>query len=136
MEQTLAFKNDSDTDTPQIMNVKVLNRNDFPIVDRFDGIIYTFLPNKALSIPVDAANHIFGWHDQVARSDLNRHVQKRMGWNTPDMVKTSQHERFANAIDITPIIYRMVPVEVDPDAPPKPRPNIAWHRFRTLQRGE
>jgi hypothetical protein len=40
-------------------------------------------------------------------------VQKRFGWNTPDMVKEGQHNRFYNAIEITPILYRMVAVEVD-----------------------
>jgi hypothetical protein len=44
---------------------------------------------------------------------VKRHVQKRMGWNTPDMDKDGRAERFWQNLDITPILYRMVPVDVD-----------------------
>jgi hypothetical protein len=100
---------------PQVMNVKVVNRNDFMITDMFDGVPYTFEPGKAMSVPIDAANHIFGWYPGVPPADLKRHVQKRMGWNTPEMEKNGQHNKFFSNLEITPIVYRMVPVEIDPE---------------------
>lgn len=100
-------------DQPQIMNVKIVNRNDFPISDRFDGVPYVFESNHPVSVPIDAANHIFGWFPGVDPEIVKRHVQKRFGWNTPAMVAEGQHNRFFGAIEITPILYRMVAVELD-----------------------
>jgi hypothetical protein len=109
-------------DTPQILNVKVVNRNDFPILDRFDNVPYVFSPNMPVSIPIDAAHHIFGWDDQISKEALLTHIQKRMGWNTPEMVKNGQHTKFSSSIEITPIIYKMVPVEVDEHGNELPQP--------------
>lgn len=111
------------------MNVKVINRNDFPITDRFDGVPYVFPPNTPVSIPIDAAHHIFGWHQGVDMMLVQRHVQKRLGWNTPDMEKDGRASRFFENLEIAPILYRMVEVEVDAegevvspsDTSPKPR---------------
>jgi len=100
-------------DTPQVINVKVVNRNTFTVMDRFDGVPYVFPENKAVSVPIEAANHIFGWYPGVNREEMRRHVQRRMGWNTPEMVKSNQHDKFFDAIDIAPITYRMIPIEVD-----------------------
>ena len=105
---------DTELATPQVMNVKIVNRNDFPISDRFDGVPYVFEQNRAVAIPIDAANHIFGWYPEVDMAIVKRHVQKRMGWNTPDMDKDGRAERFWQNLDITPILYRMVPVEAEP----------------------
>jgi hypothetical protein len=30
----------------------------------YDGNLYTFAPGKALTIPVEAAKHIFGWDER------------------------------------------------------------------------
>lgn len=105
--------NDQELDEPQIMNVKIVNRNDFPISDRFDGVPYVFETNHPVSVPIDAANHIFGWFPGVEKEVVRRHCQKRFGWNTPSMVQEGQHNRFFDAIEITAILYRMVAVEVD-----------------------
>lgn len=112
MEETSQV-NERPLDEPQVMNVKVVNRNDFPICDRFDGVPYTFEQNHPVSVPIDAANHIFGWFPGVDPEIVKRHCQKRFGWNTPEMVKENQHNRFFGNIQITPILYRMVAVEVD-----------------------
>lgn len=106
---------DQELDQPQIMNVKIVNRNDFEIADRFDGVPYVFAPNHPVSVPIDAANHIFGYFPGVEKEIVRRHCQKRFGWNTPSMVQEGQHNRFFDAIEITPIMYRMVAVEVDED---------------------
>jgi hypothetical protein len=39
--------------------VNVLNSNDFPLEDRFNGVLYIFAPGRALTIPAEAAKHIF-----------------------------------------------------------------------------
>jgi hypothetical protein len=103
----------TELDTPQVMNVKIVNRNDFVITDRFDGVPYVFEPNRPVSVPIDAANHIFGWYPGADPALVKRHVQKRFGWNTPAMESSGQNNRFFGNIEITPILYRMVPVEVD-----------------------
>ncbi len=109
---------DSELEQPRIGHVMVVNHNDFPISDRFDGVPYIFEQDKPLSIPIDAANHIFGWYPGVDQEIVRRHVQKRLGWNTPDMVKEGAHNRFFNKIELRPISYRMVPIEVDEDGNP------------------
>lgn len=108
---------------PQVMSVRVTNRNEFTIRDRFDGVLYTFEPHRPVSVPIDAANHIFAWHPpwtddkgerhEVERSTMRTHVQKRFGWNTPEMQNADRSQRFFDNLEITPVIYRMVPVEVD-----------------------
>ena len=50
--------------------VQVINRNEFTIADMFDGIPFTFAPNKALTIPPDAANHIFGWSPEATKDEM------------------------------------------------------------------
>lgn len=121
---------------PQVMQVKVVNRNDFMIRDMFDGVPYEFEPNKPTSVPIDAAHHIFGWwppytdqegnRHEVDQKDMKRHIMKRFGWNTPAMQAGGKADMFYEALVIQPIIYRMVPVEVD-DAP-KGRPARAEAR--------
>ena len=104
---------DAELGQPQIMNVKVVNRNDFPISDRFDSVPYVFETNRPQSVPIDAANHIFGWFPGVDPAVVRKHVQKRFGWNTPSMEMDGRAARFYDNLEITPIVYRMVPVEVD-----------------------
>lgn len=112
---------------PQVMSVKIINRNDFVIRDMFDGVPYEFEPNRPKAIPIDAANHIFGWFPKWTDAEgkehepdpveMKRHIQRRFGWNTPDMVKTGQNNLFYGGLEIIPIMYRMVPVEVPQDQP-------------------
>jgi hypothetical protein len=114
---------------PEIMAIRVINNNDFTISDRFDGVPYIFEKDgKALSIPIDAAYHIFGWHREVKTEAMKNYVIKRFGWNTPDMMEKGRAELFYAALVFQPIRYRMVPVEVDPDGVPvkkerAPKPN-------------
>ena len=115
-------------DEPRTMAVQIVNHNDFQIVDMFDGIPYRFVPNKPVRIPVDAANHIFGWFPPYMDEDGNRrevdpevmkrHVQKRFGWNTPSMEGSGRNDMFYGNIELSPIMYRMVPIELDEDGNP------------------
>lgn len=104
-----------------VQNVRVTNANDFVIEDRFDGVPYRFEPKKPLSIPLDAAFHIFGWFPGAKPEEVARHIQKRLGWNTPEMVHSSAHLRYYQNIKIEPIVYRLVEVEETDfeDEPPK-----------------
>lgn len=70
---------------PGLQMVKVINRNAFPIIDRFDGVPYKFMPHKPLVIPPDAAAHFFAWPGE--RDARVAHMTKRYAWNraTEDM---------------------------------------------------
>lgn len=107
---------------PQVMQVRVINRNTFAISDMFDGTEYFFEPNAPVSIPIDAAHHIFGWYPKWTDDDghehapqpeeMRRHVQKRFGWNTPAYAG-GQGDIFYDLLTIQPIVYRMVPVNAE-----------------------
>lgn len=44
------------------MNVKVTNRNNTKVLrDRYGGIEYVFNPGETVTIPAEAAEHIFGY---------------------------------------------------------------------------
>jgi hypothetical protein len=121
-------------DEPQVMQVRVVNLNDFDIKDMFNGIPYTFSANglKPQSLPIDAANHIFGWFPTYRTEDkdgnihvhkpdpveMKRHIMKRWGWNTPSMMEGSRGQMFYENIKLDPIKYRMVPIEVDEEGNP------------------
>jgi hypothetical protein len=114
---------------PEVMAIRVINNNDFTISDRFDGVPYIFEKDgKPLSIPIDAAFHIFGWHREVDPAAMKNYVMKRFGWNTPSMIQEGRNELFYASLQFQPIMYRMVPVEVDPQGVPlkkerSPKPN-------------
>jgi hypothetical protein len=111
----------SDTEPPRILHVRVINKNDFPITDMYDSVPYTFVPNMPVTIPVDAAAHIFGWWEGCDPAVMKRHCQKRFGWNTPEMQSANQHEEFYKRLELKPMLYRLVPMQVaeeTPDLPP------------------
>ena len=108
-----AFK---DADTPRILHVRVTNKNTFTLKDRFDGVPYTFEPHIAISIPADAAAHIFGWYDGVEPEVMRRFCKKRFGWNTPEMEKEGKPDKFCDALEIKPMLYRLVPMQVGGEA--------------------
>jgi hypothetical protein len=41
--------------------LRVTNRNNFTLKDRYDGIDYIFKPNESVVIEEDAARHFFGY---------------------------------------------------------------------------
>jgi len=101
-----------------IQSVRVTNLNDFNIVDRFDGVPYEFPANKSTVIPLDAAQHIFGWEPGIDQETLFRHTQRRFGWNTPAMMQTSADRTFFSRLEIEEVVYRLV--EVRPEDMAKP----------------
>jgi hypothetical protein len=93
-----------------ITSLKLTNKNDFVIEDRFDGVPYTFHPNTPVSIPADAALHMLGWFPGVDLKIVANHVAKRWGWNTPDLVKSKEASKFFDNLDFKAISYKLVEV--------------------------
>lgn len=102
----------SEAEPPRILHVRVMNRNDFPINDMYDSVPYVFEPNLPISIPVDAAAHIFGWYEGVDPQQMRRYCQRRFGWNTPAMQASNQNNDWFDKLDIKPMLYRLVPMQV------------------------
>lgn len=99
--------------------VRVTNQNDFTIDDRFDGTHYVFETGKKVSVPFDAACHIFGIeHPEQVKEDkdqLLNFVSRRWGWNTPEIIKDKEHiKRFKN-IKMELISYKVVEQGHDED---------------------
>lgn len=80
--------------------VKVTNGNDFDLDDHFDGRRYEFPAGKTVSIPFDAACHIFGVEHPEQLKDKDKllsYVCRRWGWNTKEFTATKEHiKRFDN----------------------------------------
>jgi hypothetical protein len=100
--------------------IRVVNRNPFPIYDRYDGIQYAFPPLEKVTVPVDVATHIFGYKPDASEDDMFRHVQRRFGWNSLAMVQNEQDRMYFDNLDIKPIIYELVEVPLDRDEEPTP----------------
>jgi hypothetical protein len=111
------------TQARTLISLKVVNHNDFVIVDRFDGVPYEFEPEKSVSVPSDAALHMLGWYPGVDMLVVKNHVQKRWGWNTPELVNSKTHDKYFAALSFKPVSYRIVEVpeevtEIDDEPPP------------------
>jgi hypothetical protein len=105
------------------VHIKVTNHNDFEISDRYDGVVFSFEPHKAVTIPAEAANHIFGWKEGIASEAMFSHFQRRCGWNTPEYTTTGKAKKFWEKLDIVPVTFRLVEVsaeEVEEEAAAKP----------------
>jgi len=53
----------------------VTNHNDFTHTDRFNGVDYVFQPKQKVLIPIDAAEHMFGFGKDDKTETLTR-----LGW--------------------------------------------------------
>jgi hypothetical protein len=106
----------------RIHYVRVTNNRDVPCTDRWDGIPVTLEPGKKDNLQLDMAAHFFGYYYGVDPEAMFRHVCKRQGWNTPahltvgESGKPLAREMF-DKLSIEPVIYKMVEVEPDTDAP-------------------
>ena len=106
----------------RIHYVRVTNRLDVPFTDRWDGIPVAIMPGKSENLQLDMAAHFFGYHYEADPKAMFRHTCKRQGWNTPKHLelqasdKTLAEELFAK-IEIAPVVYKMVEVSPDTDAP-------------------
>jgi hypothetical protein len=100
--------------------IRVINRNPFPLVDRYDNVAYVFEPEVAKTVPADVAAHIFGYTPDATEEDLFRHVTRRFGWNTPAMMADEHARLYFDNLDIKPVQFRMVQVEETEARPPYP----------------
>jgi hypothetical protein len=88
----------------QPTHIRVMNGNDFLIDDRFDGILYEFLPGdqKGKLVPIMAASLFFGFaldeNGNVSEAGCAPnwdYVQRRWGWNC---VTRRKDEEMADAV--------------------------------------
>lgn len=68
-------------------DIFVTNQNDFHHSDRYDGVDYEFPPKERVTIPVDAATHMFGFN-MPDKSE----VLQRLGWANRHNPKTGKLE--------------------------------------------
>jgi hypothetical protein len=93
-----------------LISLKVVNHNEFTITDMFDGVPYVFETDKSVSVPSDAALHILGWYPGVDMLVVKNHVQKRWGWNTPELVNSKAHDKYFAGLSFKPVTYKVVEV--------------------------
>jgi hypothetical protein len=112
------------------VNLKVTNNNSFKISDMFDGVPFDFEAGQSLVIPPEAALHIFAWQPGADLAAVERHVQKRWGWNIPDLQKDGIAAGYFRKIELKPVTYRMVEVrDEDDDTAAAPRSRSASGKF-------
>lgn len=118
-----------------VLHVKVTNNNPELYEDRFDGILYRFAPDKTVTIPYEAATHIFGVDfapgpsghlDPQLRDKAYNHLKKRWGWNRPaigqeyEKLEKRTRTKF-DKIEFSVVHMQMVEAPVEE----LPRPNEA-----------
>jgi len=62
-------------------HVKVTNNNARALVDSHVGVEYTFKPRSTLTIPAEAAAHIFGWSPEHPDDFDRPYLERRWGLN-------------------------------------------------------
>lgn len=110
--------------------IKVTNTGTTEISDYFDGLCYTFAPDKPINVPLNAMRHIFGVDfpddEQVLKSisfrdEAFQSVSRRWGWNAHDKNVLAQNRKAFNALVFTPIIMRSVEIVASSNEMPEPR---------------
>lgn len=121
----------------RIHYVRVTNKMDVAFTDRWDGIPVAIMPGKSENLQLDMAAHFFGYYYEADQAAMFRHTCKRQGWNTPKHLelqesgKTLAQELF-DKIEIVPVVYKMVEVKPDPDAPIPADPEIPAEKAAEL----
>lgn len=126
---------EADRPTPAIMQLEVVNRNEFTINDFFDGIPISFPPGEMVTVTPDMALHCFGYPGEMR--DRAVHMAKRYGWSGRDYLRPEgpgdnepRYATLAGKIEINPVYFDLVrrdrsaPIPADdgrePDQPPEP----------------
>jgi hypothetical protein len=91
--------------------VKVTNHNEFPIEDYYAGVLYKFPTGKPIKIPLEAAEHIFGFVD--GHADYT-HVQRRWGWNIKGVTLEDSMNKFNNIL-VETVMMKSVEISSDID---------------------
>ena len=104
--------NDARADQPAILiNVEVMNGNDFPIEDLFDGVPIVIGIGQTVLLSPQQAAHCFGYPGEF--KDMARHMSKRYGWNSREYLtlnekRQTRYEVLAEKITFTPVFYDLV----------------------------
>lgn len=93
------------------VNLKITNNNDFVISDRYDAVPYEFKPGESTAVHADAALHIFGWFPGVDMAAVEKHVQKRWGWNRPELMMSGEAAERFKKLTFKAVSYKMVEVQ-------------------------
>ena len=118
-------------DRPAITMLQVVNNNDFPMNDMFDGVPIEFPTGVAVDITADKASHFFGWPGEDHHRAV--HMASRYGWATRDQLAWNKDRKplywdKAMNVVITPIYYDLVrrspnaPIPADDGGPDDSRP--------------
>lgn len=108
------------TAADQIQRIRVINRNEFTISDRFDGVPVVFEPNKIVDLVPEVAEHVF--HYPGDTEDMYRHMARRWGWNLPKHIAEDAQGvpvwvRQCEKIEISVARFELRPMSNDPNAP-------------------
>lgn len=107
-------------DSTAVSHIKVTNHNTFDLEDRFDGRLYSFRPNEAVTVPIGVAQHIFGFGLEEAAQQA--YCMRRFGWNTIEHAADRKNIMYYKNLDIRPVRFRMVEVIHDEPEETAPRP--------------
>jgi hypothetical protein len=108
---------------PVITLVTVVNGNDIPIHDMFDGVPLRFPPGETVTIKPEVAMHCFGYPGEP--HDMAVHMSKRYGWNGLDYImmvegdpeRRSRYEVMASKVVIKPVYFDLVQRKPDDPIP-------------------
>ena len=92
------------------VHLRITNNNDFTIEDRYDGVPYIFEAGKTLTVPPEAALHMFGWYPGVDPRVAETHVSRRWGWNTPAYMASGNAKKFFAKLEFKPVTFKTVEV--------------------------
>jgi hypothetical protein len=106
----------------RVKYIRIVNRGDTDFTDRYDGIPVVIDARGSQNLNVEWAAHIFGYRDGATRADMLRHTAKRQGWNTIAYLAKDENgrtlaERLFDALEITPITYKLVEEKPDLEQP-------------------
>ena len=91
----------------RVQFVKVKNNNTFAIADRYDGVPYIFGAGKTETIPLDAAQHIFGFREDGDTEAMYHYMVQRHGWNTYKVPEETARANVGNIV-MTKVSARLV----------------------------
>lgn len=110
-------------DQVRVKYLRVTNTGNEIFTDRHNGVPTRIEPGATKNVPLDTAQHIFGWTPNATTEEMFKHVQRRQGWNTkahfeidPESKQNIAETKFSK-IKIEPVMYRLVEVEHDPKKP-------------------
>jgi hypothetical protein len=105
--------------------IKIKNKNDFDILDKYDGRPIKIPAKGSVDVPFHVAAHILGitgLGDLESRSFVN-YICQRWGWNTPEYEKDNKHLVLSGNITADIVTYTMVSSDDEDKGLPKSNKN-------------